>query len=277
MKAELDPRIVRVGIIIDDTVNWYDNLSIEVKGLKVSEVIMSECEITILNLRKDVREYILQETNPFLDVGNIISVVVEVGRESYGTTVLYKGRVFRSEPTPKPNIGVRLSCIQGYDNRASIVSLSGSEISPLSSIAEWVADANGYALSFEITDKNIGRYSFAGSAQSALSQLEALCGTDVNVYVDNDTMYVKNRTSASSGGSVRVLDVYSGLMEAGGTEYGCKVKMLFDNVTKIGGQIDLTSEINPSLNGSYVVRRLGYHITSRGQPFYYTAECDRRT
>lgn len=271
----LDQRIVKLGIIIDDQVNWYEGLNIEAKGIKASNTIMGQCEITVLNLRRDVRERILQETNPFLNKGKKISVIVEVGRVSFGATTLYTGDVFRSESTPKPDIGVRLKCIQGFGNRAKIVSRSAKEITALSSIAEWVAEDNGFDLSFEIIDKNVARYSFTGSAQAALSQLEQLAGAATSVYVDDSTLFVKGADAPAKGLPVRILDKSSGLISAEGTEYGCKVKMLFDTVTKIGGQIDLTSEINPSLNGSYIVKRLPFHITSRDQPFYYIAECKR--
>ena len=275
MTESLDPRIVKIGIIIDSTINWYENLSMEIKGTKTNSSISGKCDIVILNLSQNVREYILRVTNPYLNRGKKISVIVEVGRVSYGTSTLYVGDVFRSEPMPKPNLGVRLTCIQGFFNRANIVSIGAKEISPLSTIAKWVADANGYGLSFEITDKNIGSYSFTGSAQSAIGQLEDLCGGNCNVYVDNKTLYVKKSETSSKGGTVRKLDKHSGLMKVGGTDFGCKAEFLFDNVTRVGGQIDLISEFNPSLNGSYTVRRLGFHITSRDIPFYYTAECDR--
>ena len=276
MTAELDQRIVIVTLIADGVSTTYEGLSIEAKGIKTSETVMSQCDVTILNLKSEDRERILKETNPFfINQGKRISIIVEAGRESYGTTVLYTGRVFRSRATPKPNLGVVLKCIQGFDNKAKIVSRSATEITNLSSIARWVAEDNGYNLSFEITDKKIARYSFTGSAQAALSQLEAL--TDgANVYVDNKTLYIKNSDQPAKGLPVRILDKSTGLLWADGTEYGIKVKMLFDSVTKIGGQIDLTSEVNPSLNGSYVVRKLPFHITSRGQPFYYVAECNRR-
>ena len=275
--STIDQRIVRVGIVFDGVITWYEDLWIEAKGVKLSNTIMGQAEVVILNLSREARERILQETNPFLNRGNLIPIIVEAGRVSYGTTTLYQGEIFRSEAMPKPNVGVRLRCIQGYANRSKIVSLGAKEISKLSTIAAWVAESNGYDLSFEIPEKNIGSYSFTGSSQAAITQLEALCGNGSSVYVDNGTMFVRANGTPSKGYPVRQLDKYSGLMKASGTEYGCKAEMLFDNVTRIGGQIDLESEINPSLNGSYTVRRLGFHVTSRDLPFYYVAECDRRS
>jgi hypothetical protein len=274
MSGELDQRIVIVTLIADGVSTTYEGLSIEAKGIKTSETVMAQCDVTILNLKSEDRERILKETNPFFRTGQRISITVEAGRVSYGTTLLYKGSLFRASATPKPNLGVLLKCIQGFDNRAKIVSRSATEITDLSSIARWTAEDNGYNLSFEITDKKIARYSFTGSAQAALSQLEALTG-GANVYVDNDTLYIKDSNKPANGLPVRILDKTTGLLSAEGTEYGAKIKMLFDSVTKIGGQIDLTSEINPSLSGSYVVRKLPFHITSRDQSFYYVAECNR--
>ena len=274
MSGDLDQRVVIVTLISDGVSTTYEGLSIEAKGIKTSETVMAQCDVTILNLSREHRERILKETNPFFRTGPRISITVEAGRVSYGTTLLYKGSLFRSSAAPKPNLGVILKCIQGFDNRAKIVSRSATEVTDLSSIALWVAEDNGYNLSFEIADKKIARYSFAGSSQAALSQLEALA-SGANVYVDNDTLYVKDANKPAKGLPVRILDKSTGLISAEGTEYGAKIKMLFDSVTKIGGQIDLTSEINPSLSGSYVVRKLPFHITSRGQPFYYVAECNR--
>ena len=274
MTAQLDQRVVIVTLVADGVATTYEGLNIEAKGIKTSETVMSQCEVIILNLKREDRERILKETNPFLSRGKRISIIVEAGRVSTGTTTLYTGRVFRSSAMPKPNLGVSLKCIQGFDNKAKIVSRSATEVTDLSSIAAWVAEDNGYNLSFEIPDIKIARYSFTGSAQAALSQLEAL--TDgANVYVDNETLYIKDSGRPANGLPVRILDKTTGLLSAEGTEYGAKIKMLFDSVTRIGGQIDLTSEINPSLNGSYVVRKLPFHVTSRSQPFYYVAECNR--
>jgi hypothetical protein len=228
--GELDPRIVKVALIVGEQITWYEGLSIDVKGIKVSNSIMGQCEVTILNLKREDRERILEETNPFLNRGKKISIIVEVGRVSYGTTTLYTGDVFRSHGMPKPNLGVKLVCIQGFDNKAKIVSRSAKEVTDLSSIAAWVAEDNGYNLSFEITDKKIARYSFTGSAQASLSQLESLAG-DVSVYVDNKTLYIKERRMPAKGLPVRILDKTSGLISAEGTEYGAKMKILFDAVT----------------------------------------------
>ena len=126
--GDLDPRVVIVTITSDGVATQYEGLAIEAKGIKTSDTVMNQCELTMLNLASEERERILKETNPFFAKGKVISVTVEAGRESYGTTLLYKGRLFRSRATPKPNLGVAIKCIQGYDNRAKIVSRSETAI-----------------------------------------------------------------------------------------------------------------------------------------------------
>ena len=269
----LDPRIVKVGVIVGDNIDWYEHLNIELKGIKLSNSVSAQCEITILNIDKAMREYILRETNPLTNRGKNIQIIAEVGRESYGTSTFYTGDVFRSNPTPKPSIGVVLTCIQGYFNKAKIVSRSAKTVTKLSAIAQIVASDNDCNLSFEIKDTNITSYSYTGSASGELLQLSALSMSQV--YIDNKTMYVKEEGVAAKGSPVLQLSNDSGLLKADGTEYGCKVEFLYNPTATIGGQVDLISEINPSLDGSYTIRKLPFHISSRSQPFYYGAELDK--
>lgn len=267
----IDPRILKLGIVIDGKINWYTDLFIEAKGTKFNNPSGGQCEITILNLSREKREYILRETRPQTATGKRVSVILEAGRASYGTSTVYTGDVFRSEATPKPDIGVRLKCIAGQFNKNKLVSRSGSEKTKLSQIAQWCADDAGYGLSFEITDRFIQSYSFTGSAQNQISQLQALSGSDV--YVENDILYLK--PSGVPAGSLPVLNLRAktGLIEIGGTESGMKCKFLFNPIAAIGTRVDAVSETNPSLNGSYEIMKLNYEITNRAQPFYYVAEC----
>jgi hypothetical protein len=59
------------------------------------------------------------------------------------------------------------------------------------------------------------------------------------------------------------------------TEQGVKVKFLFDSVTKLGGAVRITSVLNPSANGYYVIFKLEFDLTSRDNNFYMTAQCQR--
>ena len=270
----IDPRVVKLGIQVGDDLKTYEGLSITAKGVKFSSPNSGQCTITILNLNSETREYLMRVANPFNTSNVQKGVILEVGRESYGTSVLYTGDIFRVTPTPKPDMGLELQCITGSFNKGRLVSRSGQELSTLSSIAAGVAADNNLGLSFDVPEKNIANYSFTGSADSQIKKLAEL--SDSDVYVDNSILYVKPASKPKSGATVRVLNKSSGMVGVPkGTENGIKVSMLFDPVTQIGSQIDLVSEINPVLDGSYAVYKLNFDISSRGEAFYLHAEANR--
>ena len=269
--ADLDPRVINLGIIIDGKINWYKDLYIEAKGKKYANPSSGECTITVLNLRRDVREYILRNTKPRTPKKQRVSVILEVGRVSYGAFTLYQGDVFRSEPTALPDLGISLTCRTAAFAKNDLITRSANELTALSRIAQWIAEDLGVKLSFEIPDRNIKSYSFTGSAFSQMAQFQDLANCEV--YVDRGVMTVKNVGAQKKGLSVRDLSASTGLMLSGGTEAGMKCKMLYDPVTNIGSRINLTSTLNPSLNGSYVVYTLSFHVTNRAEPFYLDAEC----
>lgn len=270
----IDPRIVRLGIQVGDNIKFYEGLSISAKGVKFSSPNQGQCTITISNLNRETREYLMRVANPFNTSNEQKSVILEVGRKSYGTSVLYVGDIFRVYPTEKPDLGLELQCITGNFNKGKLVSRSGQELSSLSSIASGVATDNNLGLSFEVPDKNIASYSFTGSANAQIVKLAEL--SDSDVYVDNSILYVKPKGKPKTGATVRVLNKSTGMVGTPkGTENGIKVSMLYDPVSQIGSQISLTSEINPVLDGDYTIYKLEFDITSRDGAFYLHAEANR--
>lgn len=272
--AELDQRIVRLGIEVDGNITWYEGLSINATGSKYAGTTMGKCEITIVNMNKKFRDYILRQTHPLTPKRSRVSVTLEVGRESYGTSVLYKGDVFRSESTEKPNIGLILRCVVGHSNSGKIVNRNAGDTDSLRNICQSIAEDNGYTLVFEIDDIKIKSYSFTGSAQDQLKKLSQIA--KANVYVENKCLIVKSPNKPSSTTSVMELNKNTGMIGVPqGTEIGVNVTMLYHPSVNIGSQINLKSEINPHLDGRYVVFKLDFNISSRDSVFYLTAECNK--
>lgn len=270
----IDKRIVRLGIQVGDNIRFYENLYINAKGVKFTSANQGDATITILNINRETREYLTRVANPFNRSNQRKSLILEVGRESYGTSVLYTGDIFRVEPTQKPDLGVVIRCLTGYFNKGQMVSRTAPEKSKLSEIAKSVAQDNGLALSFEVTDRSIANYNYTGSAAAQINKLADLAIADV--YVDNSVLYVKDVSKPKKGATTRVLNKNTGMVGVPeGTENGVKVTMLFDPVTQIGSKLDLTSEINPVLNGMYNIYKLSFDISSRDNQFYLTAEANR--
>jgi len=63
--AEIDKRIVRVGIETNGAIKYYEGLNITANGTKYGNANQNECEVKISNLDKATRDFILTETSPF--------------------------------------------------------------------------------------------------------------------------------------------------------------------------------------------------------------------
>ncbi len=249
------------------------NYNITAKGTKVTSSISSECEFTITGIQRETQNKILKKCSPgTIGSSNGVTVYLDVGRESYGAAQYFKGDVYRAYPIGKPDMGIRLKCLTGYANKRTTVQRGGlAEFTSLKQIATWVAADCGYSLSFEITDKKIRSYSFTGSAHESLIHLEKLA--DAEVYVDNDTLYVKEQATKASGKVIySVNNTDANLLSAQATETGVVVKMLFNPNVTIGSVIDLTSELNPAIDGQYSIYKLNFDVSKRGTEFYLTVE-----
>jgi len=97
----------------------------------------------------------------------------------------------------------------------------------------------------------------------------------VNAYVDDKELVVKE-FNAPLEKRTRIVNIDTGMVGIPEfTEQGIKVKMLFDNQTVLGGALEVTSRLNPAVNGTYTVFKLGFELASRDTPFYYIAEATR--
>lgn len=269
----IDNRILRVGIEVSGQMFWYEGLDIRATGTKGASAKQNEFEVTVSNLSRDVRNYILTETSPFNKNRTPKRLIVEAGRVSSGATRVFFGDITKSSPTQPPDIGLSMTAQTGAFKKGELVARSGLAREPLSSIAARVASDLDAKLTFEATDKNIANWSFSGAA---LRQIDALAQAgNVDAYLDDQSLVVKNRDDALKN-RVKIIDATSGMIgipEA--TERGVSVECLFDSQADLGGAISLTSELNPSLNGNYTIYEIRYNLASRAQPWYMTIEAMR--
>lgn len=271
--ASLDQRIIRVGIEVDGQLNVYEDLWVSASGSKFANPLQNECEVRIANLSRDVREFLLTETSPFNSNKTPKKLTLDVGRVSTGVSRLFEGDITECQPSQMPDITLTLKAKTKQFNKGQIVAVSQGPQVPLSRIASDAAKTLGLSLVFEATEKNIANYSFTGTA---LKQVEKLSDSgNVNAYVDDNTLVVKdyNVPLAQSTHTLSQATGLIGIPEP--TEQGVKVKFLFDPQAKLGGRLVLESQINPSMNGNYVIYTLGFEVANREVAFYSIAECKR--
>lgn len=270
---QLDPRIMRIGFEVNGELRQYEGLAVVATGTKYANPNNDECTVKIVNLAKEVRDYLSTETSPFNKKKTPKLLIVEAGRESYGYTEVFRGDIQSVSITQPPDVVMEIKALTGAGSKNKLVSNGTGKQTSLKQISQIVANDLGASLSFEALDKSISRYAFNGAA---LKQIDALQSTgNVDAYLDGNTLVVKDR-NVPLNGKTRILNKNTGMIGIPQfTEWGVKVSMLFDNQTVVGGALDVSSELYPAVNGLYAVYKLDFELATRDTPFYYHAETVR--
>lgn len=271
--AVIDQRILRISVEVSGEMRTFEGLAMTARGSKFGSETQNTCDVEITNLSKDVRNYILTETSPFNKNKTPKKLIVEAGRVSTGVARLFIGDIISSSPTQPPDIGLKIKAQTGAFKKGDLVARSGPAKEKLSVIAQRVAEDIGATLEFEAEDKFIANYSFSGAA---LRQVGALASAgNIDAFQDDETLVVKDRNKPREN-RVKVVDASTGMIgvpEA--TERGVKVTVLYDLETELGGRLDLTSELNPALDGSYTIYKVGFDLASREEAWYFDIEATR--
>lgn len=271
--ATLDPRLLRIGIEINGQLKLYENLDITASGTKFANANQNECEVKISNLDKATRDFLLTETSPFNKNKKRKLITVEAGRISTGYALVFVGDITSAVGSQPPDIALTIKAQTGQFSKGSIIATNQPGMVPLRNIAARVAQDLELNLDFQAKPKQISNYSYTGSKTKQVEQLAAL--GRVNAYIDDQVLVVKEY-NAPLAKRTRILNQDTGLIGIPEfTEFGVKVKMLFDNQTVLGGGLDLKSVNLPSADGLYTVSKLTFELASRDTPFYYIAEATR--
>lgn len=274
----VDQRILRVGIEVSGEIRWYEGsggsgLAIKARGTKGATDTQNTADVTVTNLSRDIRNYILTETSPFNKNRTPKRLIIEAGRVSTGVARLFVGNITKSSPTQPPDIGLEMTAQTGAFKKGEVVARSGAARENLSAIAGRVAADLEATLIFEATDRQIANYSFSGATLRQVNALAEAGGVDA--YLDDETLVIKDR-GAPLKNRVKVIDNTTGMIgipEA--TERGVSIKILFDLQTDLGGRVDLTSELNPALDGAYTIYKIDFDLASRETPWYLDLEASR--
>lgn len=272
----IDPRVVRVGVTINDELKIYEGFAITAKGSKYASATQNETEITIANLPKADRDFLASEGSPFnrINQRKRQKVFVEAGRESTGTSRIFVGDITLVTVGQPPDIVTSIRAITGQYKKGEIIQTSEPALSNLSQIAEKVAQRMDLSLQFEADEKQIANYGYTGSAAKEVDNLADLAGVDV--FVDDDTLVV-NKTNEPLPNRTRIVSKDTGMVgKPELTDFGVNVRFFLDLDTRVNDEIEIISEVNPSANGKYIIYKLDFDIANRDLPFYYIAEARRK-
>ena len=273
MVDQVDRRVIRVGIEIDGRINYYDGLRVKASGTKYANPLQNDCTVTISGLSMSVRDRLLTDTSPYNPSPTPRRLIIDAGRESYGTFRLFIGDITSAEPGPPPDVDLVIKAKTENAQAMNVAAVSFGATSRLSSIAQQTAKEIGVGLLFEAADKSIANWSFTGPALKLVRRLEEM--GNVRAFIDDDLLIVKDMGSVIRG-AVRVLNLDSGLVGIPkATEKGLDVTFLIDRETKLGGMLRLDSRMNKALNGDYSIDQLKFDIATHEDPFFYQAQCTR--
>ena len=271
---QFDERIVKITIDVNGKLNTYENLSITASGTKYANSLQNDCVVTIANLKKQTQDYILTETSPFNLNPEPKSIIVEAGRKSYGSRVLFKGNIISSGLSQMPDVAIKLRCLTGNFLKGNILAKGQPSNVQLSVVARQIAQDLNTVLDFQASDRNLSNFSYSGSSAKQVNNLAFVGG--VNVFIDDDVMVVKDQ-GVPLNNIETIVNANTGMIGIPEiNEQGVRVKFLIDNTTRVGSAIKLTSVQNPSVNGEYIIYKLSFDVANRQTPFYFIADAARR-
>lgn len=269
-----DDRIFELELSYDQTVVTFDGkLNINATGTKFVDPTQNECTITIDNLKRDTRNQLATHLTPFNYSDKRKHVKLSAGRVSTGLFLMYEGDIVDCYPSQPPNIVLTIKSKTAQFFKNDVLAQSYAVSTPLSIISKDVAASMSLTHVFQATDRNIANYSYTGPTIKQINKLSDM--GQVDAYIDDGNLVVKDRGVSLENISHSLSSETGMIGQPELTEYGVRVRCLLSPSVVLGGELDLISTSNPSLNGKYTIYRTGFQIASRDVPFYTIIEATR--
>jgi hypothetical protein len=281
MTGAFDNRLVSVTLTLLSGTVTFQALAILARGRMYANAQAAECELSLFNLTKDQRNQVLTQASP-MNLNRLnspngqyvpVNMTLNVGRESYGTFTLFQGNVIACNVTQPPDIGVILRGLTQNYMSSVLAGIYQSAMTLLSSVVKGVADSLKIPCENTATDRYIGNYSFSGGVLDQVRKLNLIGG--ILAYIDpmSNTLIVHDSDKSRPGGSILV-SANTGMVGIPQvTEVGVIVKVMLAPSYRLGGQIEVVSEINPAANGTYFIYAINFDVANRDTPFWLTLNC----
>ena len=277
MSAAFDDRLFDLQISLDGEViaNYDQSFYIIATGTRYTNGNFGECALQIDNISKTIRDYIITKTTPWAKSRQNAQIVLSVGRESYGTFVLFSGDMIGANVTQPPDIGLIFRAATGAATIGYANAIAASPSATFLSICQQVA-ANISAASplpvvldfqSQFGNKIIGNYQFTGGVTNQVNKLMEL--EDVTAYIENGKLVVRDIGVPRQDVPIQINSQTGMIGVPQITELGVRVKMLIKNNVILGSPVTVTSVLNPMANGNFYVIKLAFEVASRDTPFYW--------
>lgn len=278
-----DNRLMTIQLTIEgQTITYDQEYYMVATGTRYSGSNFGECTLQLDNIAKSDRDFIIAKTTLWSLKQSLVQVVVNVGRESYGTFQLFQGTVVSANITQPPDIGLILNCANGAANLGRAGGFSATPQANFKTICQQVADnitaANPNSppttLDFQSTQgaKSINNYNFSGPVTNQLNKLEQLANVAVWIDPSNGALKVRD-TGVPDNTPPIAINSQTGLVGVPQiTDTGISLKFLMSNDVSLYSPVIVTSTANALANGNFFVNKSQFEVASRDTPFYWVLD-----
>lgn len=268
----MDDRILRLGLEVNGQLQVYEGAAITVKFVKSADAKQNSCDASIANLSIPTIDYLVTETSPWNPNAKPKILSVEAGRASTGIAVVFTGDITSAIPTMPPDRILSLKAKTQENSKYVWKGRQSAKTVQLKTLAQNIATDYNLRLQFEATDKTIANYLFNGPLAKQVQKLAQV--GDVDVFIDDDTLVIKDFGKALKGQALLVSAATNMIGVPTLDEKGVKVRVMFDPNIKLGQQIEIQSEVNKAANGQYVIYAIAGSLASRAQDWYLDLSCN---
>lgn len=263
-------------VVLDETIEM------RVRIRKLALAIQSKCSIDVMNLSGTLRETLLSQFTQWryrnvvagLADPNYVNVKVEAGYRSVDkdiATTIFEGQVVTATPiSAPPTIGIRLDCFSRQIDKTAFVTEPAPASGTFKAYVEWAGKQMGVEKTICETSYNnnvlTNQFATANTVSSLIIQIQDVYKPAVVAFVDNNTLIVRDLNKAISPAQIITVSEFIGtpMWNDWGVEFEC----LMNPEISLVNAASITSKLNPSLHGTYVVSGIEYDLTSRDTPFY---------
>lgn len=262
----MDNRLLQIGIEVNGVLKFYEGADMGVKFTKSADPKQNAAEVFIDNMSVDTIDYLVTETSPWNPNAKPKLITIMAGRESTGVQRIFTGDVTSASPSMPPDRRLTMKAKTQENNKYVWQSTQSAKTVQLSVLAKRIATDYGLRLIFQATDKTVSNYLYNGPKAKQVQKLAQV--GDIDAYIDDDALVVKNTGKALEGRALVVSSETNMIGVPLPDEKGGKVRIMFDPNVKLGQAIEIKSTVNKAMNGQYVIYAMTGSLMSRGQDWY---------
>lgn len=271
----LKPRVLKVIITLQDAGKKVEieGLRISVKCDKYSNEISNNATISIDNIAKPLRDKLASNGTPFARQREqkLNTIEVLAGRGDKLSSV-YVGDIWFVTPGQPPDFLTVIEAKTASFDKTLITATEEPPTSTIQNISKRVADTLGLNLQNEADQTEIINYQYVGSSIDEVENINRLGMVDA--YIDDKTLVIKNKNKPLSMESILINKDTGMIGVPEFTDFGVKVRVLFERAYKIGQSMKLESIIYPATNGTYTIFKIDYDLNNRDNAWYALIEAN---